>query len=248
MREIQSLARGLRILNILVARKSPVSITSIAAELEIDKGSASLLMQTLSNYGFAEKDPQTRQFTLGPALVQLSRSLLTAMPLRETAKPFLLQLVNETGECAHLGIYSQGKVLYIDQVESTHTLRVNTEVGYTAPLHCTALGKVLMAWGTAEPPNELESYTPRTIIDPTLLQFDLDKTKSIGYAIDDEEFVYGVRCVAAPVMDYRGKVIGALGISGPAARITMERLPEMARKVTAIAKALSDRMSFVKPD
>jgi len=248
MREIQSLARGLKILNRLAEANGTVSITTIASDLQIDKGSASLLLQTLANYGFAEKDPETRQYKLGPALVQLSRSLLTKMPLRETAKPFLLQLVHETGECAHLGVLSQGKVLYIDQVESSQTLRVNTEVGFTAPLHCTALGKVLMAWNAVEMPAEFPRSTPRTIVDPKMMQFELDKTRSLGYAIDDEEFNHGVRCVAAPVIDYRGKVIGALGISGPAARIPIDRIPEMAKRVTAVAQALSDRMSFTRQD
>lgn len=248
MREIQSLARGLKALEILAEASDTVSITSIAADLQIDKGSASLLLQTLANYGFAERETSNRQYRLGPAVVRLSRILLTKMPLRETAKPFLLKLVNEIGECAHLGVFSQGKVLYIDQVESPHSLRVNTEVGFTAPLHCTALGKVLLAWEVAPIPEELASYTPRTQTDPKLLQFDLDKTRSLGYATDDEEFTNGVRCVAAPVIDFRGKVIGALGISGPAARISIDKLPAMAEKVTAIASALSDRMSFVKPE
>lgn len=248
MREIQSLARGLKILQKLAETNGAVSITSIASELQVDKGSASLLAQTLANYGFAEKDPETRKYKLGPAVVQLSRSLLTRMPLRETAKPFLLQLVQETGECAHLGILSQGKVLYIDQVESTQTLRVNTEVGFSAPLHSTALGKVLLAWKAAELPLDLPRFTPRTFVDLKPLQIELEKTKSLGYAIDDEEFTPGVRCIAAPVFDFRGKVIGALGISGPAARIPEKRIPEMAQQVTSIAQALSDRMSFVQPD
>ena len=246
MREIQSLARGLKILVKMAESNGSVSTTSIASELQIDKGSASLLLQTLASYGFAEKDPQTRKYRLGPAVVQLSRSMLTKMPLRETAKPYLLKLVHETGECAHLGILSQGRVLYIDQVESPQSLRVNTEVGFTAPLHCTALGKVLMAWNACEPPVDLERFTPRTIVDPGMMRLELEKTRSLGYAMDNEEFTHGVRCIAAPIIDFRGKAIGALGISGPAARITIEHMPEMAKRVTDVAQALSDRMSFAK--
>jgi len=248
MREIQSLARGLKILNILSEKKGAVSITLIASELQVDKSSASLLVQTLANYGFAEKDPDTRGYKLGPAVVQLSRSLLNRMPLRETAKPFLLELVKETGECAHLGVLSQGEVLYIDQVESTQTLRVNTEVGFTAPLHCTALGKVFLAWEVSGIPENLDLFTPRTIIDPGSIRLELKNVRKEGYATDDEEFTTGVRCVAAPVFDFRGKVIGALGISGPAARIPIENIPEIADQVVSVAQALSDRMSFVKPD
>lgn len=244
MREIQSLARGLRILAILSDAKEDVGVTSVANALQIDKGSASLLLQTLANYGFAEKDLASRQYRLGPAVVQLSRSLLAKMPLRETAKPFLLQLVQRTGECAHLAIHSQGKVLYIDQVESPHTLRVNTEVGFTAPLHCTALGKVLLAWFAAEMPGELEGFTHKTIVDHEQLKSELEKTRRVGYSLDDEEFTPGVRCIAAPVMDFHGKVIGALGISGPSARVSLAQVPNIAQEVMQIAEALSERMSF----
>ncbi len=247
MREIQSLARGLKALIILAETREAVSVTTVSNALQIDKGSASLLLQTLANYGFAEKDSVSRQYQLGPAVMQLSRSLLARMPLRETAKPFLLQLVEVTGECAHLGVYSQGKVLYIDQVESPHTLRVNTEVGFTAPLHSTALGKVLLAWHASEEiPLELEGFTRNTIVDPEHLAEEMNKTRDVGFALDDEEFTPDVRCIAAPVMDFRGKVIGALGISGPAARVTMERVPDMANEVMAIARSLSERMSFIK--
>jgi len=246
MREIQSLARGLKVLNILAETDGTVSTTSIASELQIDKGSASLLLRTLANYGFAEKDSQTRQYRMGSAVVQLSRSLLTKMPLRETAKQFLLQLVQETGECAHLGVLFQGKVLYIDQVESPQTLRVNAEVGVSAPLHCTALGKVLLAWHACDVPTGLHRFTDRTIVDAEVLRTELEKTRQQGYAVDDEEFTQGVRCIAAPVIDFRGKVIGALGISGPTARITPDRLQEMAGMVSRVAVTLSDRMSFAR--
>ena len=98
MAEIQSLARGLKIMELLAADSEPVGITDLADELGIDKSSASRLVQTLANYGYAEQDPQTRRYRLGPQVVRLSRSLLTRMPLRDEAKPFLRQLVERTGE------------------------------------------------------------------------------------------------------------------------------------------------------
>lgn len=244
MAEIQSLARGLKILELLAKSDDGVGITTLAEELNIDKGSASRLMATLANYSFAEKDPDTRRYKLGPSVVSLSRSLLTKMPLRETAKPFLHQMVRETGECAHLGICSQKRMLYIDQVESPETLRVNAEIGSTAPFHCTALGKALIAWGGAPLPEELTSFTSRTITDLEALRDNLEQTRKQGYALDDEEYDYGVRCIAAPVFDYRGKVVGAIGISGPTARLTLEKVPMLSASVTSIARKLSDKMSF----
>jgi len=248
MAEIQSLARGLKILDILGQAQNGVSITELAEHLDIDKASASRLVATLVNYGYAEKDQQTRRFHLGPQVVPLSRSVLARLSMREAAKPFLRELMERTGECAHLAVPAQGKVLYIDQVESPATLRVNAQVGTMNPLHCTALGKVLLAFGDLELPATLEPFTPQTLTDPDMLRKNLEQVCAQGYAVDDEEFDLGVRCIAVPVFDFRGKPAGSIGISGPATRITSERLPELAAIVIEIGKALSERMSFTRAE
>lgn len=245
MAEIQSLARGLKIMELLAASTDAVSVTELADELSIDKSSASRLVQTLANHGYAEQDAQSRRYRLGPQIVRLSRSLLTRMPLRNEADPFLHNLVNRTGECAHLAILAQNQALYIDQVESPASLRVTTGVGTLAPLHCTALGKSLLAFSTeAVFPSELQAFTPRTITDAETLRRHLEQVRQQGYAVDDEEYDFGVRCVAAPVFDYRGKAVGAIGISGPAGRMTLERVAEFATVVREVSRNLSDRLSF----
>lgn len=246
MNEIQSLARGLRILDLLNQAPEGVTITELAETLGVDKGSASRLVATLTRYGYAEKDDITRRYHLGPQVVSLSRSVLARLPLREAAKPYLRQLMEVTGECAHLAVHAQGKALYIDQVESPATLRVNAAVGTMNPLHCTALGKALLAFGGFDPPASLEAYTPNTITDPQALRRHLEDVRQLGYAIDDGEFDPGVRCIAVPVFDFRGKVAGAIGISGPATRVTLRRLPELAAAVLEIGQALSERMTFAR--
>ncbi len=246
MSEIQSLARGLKILDMLGQAEDGIGITEVAEKLGIDKGSASRLLSTLAHYGYAEKDADTRRYHLGPMVVNLSRIMLQRYPLRETAKPFLRQLMEKTGECAHLAVAAQGKVLYIDQVESPATLRVNAQVGKIAPMHCTALGKALLAFGNCEIQEPLEIFTARTITDPALLRLHLEQTRKQGYAVDDEEYDYGVRCIAVPVFDFREKVVGSIGISGPAARMSLEKLPALAKSVIEIGQSLSDRMRFTR--
>jgi IclR family KDG regulon transcriptional repressor len=244
MSEIQSLARGLKILEVLGKSQDGISITELAEILGVDKGSASRLVSTLAHYGYAEKDEVTRRYYLGPQVVNLSRSVLTRLPLREAAKPYLRQLMERTGECAHLAVAAQGKALYIDQVESPATLRVNAQVGTMNPLHCTALGKALLAFGEVELPHKLNIFTPNTITEREALRLHLEEVRRLGYAIDDQEFDLGVRCIAVPVFDFRGKAVASIGISGPATRITLERLPELARIVLEVGKALSERMNF----
>jgi len=247
MGEIQSLARGLKVLDLLGQSREGVSITELAAALGVDKGSASRLVSTLARYGYAGKDGSTRRYRLGPQVVSLSRSLLLGMPLRETAKPFLHELTGRTGECSHLAVLMQGKALYVDQVESPATLRVNVEVGQTAPLHCTALGKVLLACGDPELPMPLEAFTPRTLTDPDRLAKHLAQVRRQGYAVDDEEYDRGVRCLAAPVYGLGAAVVGAIGISGPATRMTHARLAGLAAVVVGIGRALSERLQFTRP-
>lgn len=244
MSEIQSLARGLKILDLLAAADDTVGITEIAEYLGMDKSSISRVMQTLAFYGYAEQDASTRRYRLGPQVVVLGQALLNRMPLRDQARPFLQQLVDRTGECAHLGVLAQNQVLYLDQVESSATLRVNTRIGTLAPLHCTALGKALISFSRLDLPEQLNPFTSRTITNADVLRLHLEQTRQQGYAIDDEEYNYDVRCVAAPVYNHDNKVVGAIGISGPAGRMNLERMPETAALVCEVARALSNRLSF----
>jgi IclR family transcriptional regulator, KDG regulon repressor len=246
MNEIQSLARGLTVLQLMAEAEQGVSVTALAAQLGVNKATVSRMLHTLMNHGFVEKAPDGRQFQLGPTLVRLSRAVIDRLKLREVAKPYLKQLVEFTGECAHLAIYAQGQALYIDQVESDASLRVNADVGHMAPLHCTALGKVLLAFGGYPFPEELEKRTAFTCDSAGQLQKELSNIRQQGFAVDNEEYDSGVRCIAVPIFDYKGEAAGAIGISGPAARLKPEKVPEVARQVCRIGKALTDHLKFNK--
>ncbi len=244
MAEIQSLARGLKILILLEHSRNGMGTTEVATQLAIDKSSASRLLQTLANYGFVEQDQLTARYLLGPQLVTLGQHLLNRITLRDHARPYLHELVDKTGECAHLAILAQRQALYVDQVESTAKLRVESEIGTLSPLHCTALGKILLAFGDSRIPDDLTPFTHRTVTDRSTLEAQLAQTKKRGYAIDDEEYNYGVRCVAAPVTDHQSALVGAIGISGPAGRVTLERIDEFGAVVMRVAGSLSARLGY----
>ena len=109
----------------------------------------------------------------------------------------------KTGECSHLAVLTRAQAFYVDQVDTSASLRVSTGIGTMAPLHCTALGKVLLAFGDIQPAAELPVYTPQTITDATELARQLERTRELGYALDDEEYTVGVRCLAAPCLGGR---------------------------------------------
>ena len=248
MTEIQTLARGLQIMNQLEDASEGLSVTFIARELQLEKSSVSRFLRTLHNYGYVEQDERTRRYRLGARLVALGQRRLRQFTLREQARPFLRRLVDETGECAHLAVLTHGQAFYVDQVDTSASLRVSTDIGTMAPLHCTALGKVLLAFDDIQPVKELLVYTPHTIAEHTELNQQLERTRALGYALDDEEYTIGVRCLASPVWGDGGVLVGAMGISGPAARLTPRRLPRMAEIVIDCARACSDDLQYTEPE
>jgi IclR family transcriptional regulator, KDG regulon repressor len=241
---IQSLARGLQIVEMAVNLGRGLSITEIAAELSIDKSSASRLVKTLVSYGYLQPEPGTRRYVTGRRLVQIGWQMMSMMPIRQKARPLLQWLVNATGECSHTAVYAEGKALVIDDVETETTLRVAGRTGRMIPLHCTAVGKGLLAFGEVPMPDTLPPSTARTITEPELLQAHLDHIRQQGYALDDEEHESGIRCIAAPVYNYMGLAIATIGISGPTVRMTDACLVEFANYVKQAAGELSTALGY----
>lgn len=245
MREIQSLARGVQIIDLLVNSCRPHSITELAAALELDKSSVSRLVRTLENYGYVQKANGSRKYTIGKRMFAIGLQLTNRHAVRETAKPYLDYLATVTGECAHIGVYSAGKALVTDDVQSeTSLLRVIGKSGRHINLHNTAVGKGLVAYGDFPIPEEFPALTPRTITDPELFAEELQRVREQGYALDDEENEPGVRCIAAPVFDMVGVTVASVGISGPTVRVTDERIEQLACAVKEVAQRLSRELGF----
>ena len=230
MRVVQSLQRGLAVLDFLAERGEPVRTSDIAARFDIDKANASRLLKTLTEAGYAER-ADDRRYTLGGKMRGHGHELEEVIALRERARSLLVGLVEAAGECAHMAVLVGDKVWYVDKVSSPHALRVDHPVGALAPLHCTALGKAFLAFLPANATGALARYTARTITDQTKLAVDLTAARQKGYAVDDEEFSPGVRCVAAPIRDAGGHMVAAVGLSGPTARIDLDRLGDLGRLV-----------------
>lgn len=249
MRLVQSLDRGLEIMELLAKSSEPVTVTAVGGALGVDKSTAYRLLATLQERGYVEQD-RHRRYQLGFKTIQLGMAELNRQELRQRARPYLEQLVQETGETAHLARWVQRRVIYIDRVESPNPVSVSTHVGEEVPAHCTATGKALIAFLRED---ELESYlkeadlkrfTARTITDVDSLRRHLALTRARGYAIDDEELHVGVRCVAAPILGFDGFGIGSVGISGPAHRLTLEFLEDLHPIVARIATELSVANGF----
>jgi IclR family transcriptional regulator, KDG regulon repressor len=247
-KEIQSLGRGLDILDYLTEADHPLGLTEIARMIDLDKSTVYRLLSTLAVRGFVLQDPDTKHYRPGMKILALSRKIINDIELRSVAKPLLKRLQQITGESVELAILADGHVIYIDGEESTATLNVNSEIGKEIPIHSTALGKALIAHLSPEEvavlfeQKLLTRYTPRTITSLRELVLHLEGVLERGYATDDEEFNPGVHCLAAPIKDHRGKVVAAVGISGPAIRVTLDRMPELGSKVLEIAQQISHQI------
>jgi len=246
MSEIKSLAKGLKILDILNQEPGQsFSVGNLARALGINKSSASRLLQTLASYKYVQKETSSRAYILGPKMqanIDLARD-----NLRECARPFIFQLMKLSGECSHTAIYANNQALIIDDIEPEASLKVSGAVGRSEELHCTAVGKCLLAFMDLEIPKVLEAKTEKTIVDPNALKTHIEMVIEKGFAYDDEENSAGVRCLAAPVYNSDSKVIACIGISGPTVRITAERLDELAELTMRSAWELSQNLARKQP-
>lgn len=235
---VKSLSKGLKAVELLI-RLPDLGTLDLAKALKIDKGAASRIMKTLVQGGFAVQDVG-RRFRAGP-LLQARAAAAGGASIRERARPLLVRIFEATGETAQLAIRADDQLLYLDKIDTQHPLRVDLPVGTLAPVHCTALGKVLLAFGGLPAPRTLPGFTRRTPVSAEALATALAAIVACGYATEDEEFAPGIRCVAAPVRDPDGAVIAAVGLAAPTTRLDRNRLPELGQFVATVAR------EFVRP-
>jgi DNA-binding IclR family transcriptional regulator len=228
----------------VVRRANGVTVQQAASEVGASRSSANRIMNELVATGYAVPNPAGRGFRVGPS-IQIHQGLSPDQRhLSELAHPYLVRLVEETGECAHTAVASGDSVSVIDDVETDQALRVVAGRGRRVPLHCTSAGKVLLAFGAAELPDDLHARTANTITTAAAMAQELERIRDSGYAVDDEENDIGVRCLSAPVFSMNSEVaIGCVGIDGPSTRVDRSAIDEMAASVLHAARGLSDALA-----
>ena len=214
----QTVLRALSILQDLGT--GPKSLDQVATLLGVHKSTALRLLQTLEQEGFARHD-ENHRYRLGPRLFTLAHQALDDFDIRKLAAPYLAKLNEGHGHTVHLAAYVDGVVVYIDKYDSRHPVRMNSRIGATAPSHCTAVGKVLLA-ALPEPRRRAavdrltyRPYTANTITSPAAFQAELDQVAGQGFAQDRAEHEDYINCVAAPIRDAAGAVLAAASISVP---------------------------------
>lgn len=227
MRLLQSLSRGLAALDFMVANDEPVRLVDVAAHLGVDKSNASHLLRTLLASSYVEQVEGRRYRATAKLQPPSAPTLEEIIACRTLLHPTLEALVGITSECAHMAVQVGTRVWYVDKIDSPRPLKVDHPIGSLTPLHCTALGKAFLAFGDGGDTGPLESHTAKTITRKAALDAEIGVTRRRGYAVDDEEFTQGIRCAAAPIVGPSGRMIAAIGVSGPTARIDNQRLAEL---------------------
>ncbi len=235
----QAVDRAAQLLIEVVHSDEAVTFTELAAVSGLAKSTTSRLLMALERNGLVRRDPSGR-FRPGEVFVSYACRGGAEADLVSVAQPFLDQLGEQTGETVNLGVARGGGVEQVAQVDSRYLIGGTNWVGLSVPLHCAALGKVLLAYGAAElPPGRLEQRTERTITSRAALAADLELARRRGYAVTDEELEPGLIAVAAPVFRDGAMVVGALSVSAPSTRLGQDQIPAAAAHCVAAAGALS---------
>ena len=221
---IRSVEKTMRILDAVASGDEGVSLGDLARQIEMSKGTLHRFLATLRVGGYVDQDPVTKRYVLGLRFHQFSQSMLRQNTLLAKSQPVMRRLVQRWSETVTLAVLDGTEVHYVDAQESTDPLRYSVKAGGRAPAHATALGKVLLAGLTDDEVRRrhagqrLSRYTPRTHTSLVGLLRALRQVRHDGHACDDQEFIEGIRCLAAPIREYTGRTIAALSISGPAFR------------------------------
>ena len=250
---INSLSRGAQILRLLADGVAPLGATEMAEKLDVDPSTAYRLLSTLESHGFVAQDPDSKKYSVGYGVLEVASALLRKLSVVEIAQPHMRTLSTQSGENSHVAVRDRLSAVSVGTESATGILRVETIVGSAEPLHCTAVGKALLAdhsrallvdlYGT----QKLQRYTPNTITTIDELEAELARVRRARYAYDDEELHPGVRCIAASIRDHTGRIVAAFGLSSPAVRLTRERIPDLAAQICESAEQISAQLGYAQP-
>jgi IclR family transcriptional regulator, KDG regulon repressor len=249
---INSLARGVQILRLLAAQASGLGVTEVAEQLHVDPSTAYRLLSTLEAHGFVTQDEASKKYSLGYGILEVTSGLLRRLSVVEVSQPHLYTVATTLGESAHVAVRDRKYAISVGSESASGVLRVETILGTPEPLYCTAVGKALLLDASREQLVELfgeqkfERHTPHTLTTIDELELDLTRARRLGYAFDDEELHPGVRCIAAPVRDYSGRIIAAFGISSPAIRLTRDHAEVLALEICNHAQAISAQLGYAR--
>ena len=238
---VKSLIRAISVLECFSIEHPELGVTEIAGMLGMQKSTVYNILTTFNEQGYLIKNPQTQKYSLGYRLLHYGYIINSQMNMRDQMMPFITQIANETHEVCYFAMLDNLEVLYVEAAYPPGQMRSRNILGERAPLYCTGLGKAMMAY---LPENELEqvlarpmvAYTGYTHTDPAIIRQDLEEIRTNGYAVDNMEHEFGIRCVSVPLFGNDNRVIAAVSVSGPSPRFDPQTVINDAHRIIEILR------------
>lgn len=242
--------KALRTLDIIASSKADLSIQDVADRLKTDKITAYRMLITLYEAGYLVKDEATKRYRLSYKVVSLCRNLLAENEVTNLIMRTLKELSQKTQETLHYSVLDRDESVLIHRVKGSQLVTVDFQIGDRSPLHCTSIGKVLLAY---QEPSMIDNvinaglapFASNTIIDPETFRKELSKIRLEGYGLDDHEFADNMRCIAVPVFENGGVVRSGISISGPDSRLTVDKLHELKIPLMEASSTLSRQLGGI---
>jgi DNA-binding IclR family transcriptional regulator len=243
-----SVARALAILECLDSSSRGLNISEISRKLNIPKSSAHVIILTLEKLGYVQKRSDSLNYHLGLKAYGLGLSMMKNLSVSEVALPHMRVLVDQIHLPCHLAVPDGEQGVYIQKVDAPGLIKIDTYIGRRMDLHCTGVGKIILAYGPAEVRDHILSkqtyirHTRNTITSARVMQKELAKIRKLGYAIDDEEEELAVRCVAVPVMHPSGRFAAALSVTGTTHQLALSDIDDLAEQLKKVASNIFRRV------
>ena len=246
-RRLSSVTTAIHLLKSFSADEHEIGISELAKRLGTAKSTVHRLATTLVSEGVLEQNPENGKYRLGIALFGLGALVRRRMDVSNEARPYLFALRATTNETVHLAILDGSEIMYVYNLESTHAIRMRSDIGVRKPAYCTAEGQAILAFHSPDVIDQiirrgLRARTPQTITDPARLAKILELVRQRGYAIEDEESEIGMRCLAAPVRNDAAEVVAAVGVAGPVSRLSKKAIAGFIPHVIETAASISVRL------
>jgi IclR family KDG regulon transcriptional repressor len=249
-RQPESVAAVMKVFAIVQAlgERDESGISDLSLRLAMPKATLYRFLQTMKSLGYVRQEVDSERYGLTMKMFELGTKALQYPDLVELAKPHMLQLADATGETVHLGTLIDSEIIYIHKIDSRHNLGMYSRIGRRAPLHCTAIGKVLLAWeGAAHRERVLagcdfKRYRDKTITDREAFDRELDRTRDQGFGQDREEFDDHIRCMSVPIFDRHNQAVAGMSVSIPTFRFDETREADVVGMLTDASRVVSKQL------
>lgn len=246
---VQSIDRSVAILECFSEEKRELKLSEISEKLGLNKSTVHGIITTLKYHGFISQNEETQKYKLGIRFIEFSDLVINSLNIRNAVLSVIDEICDKVEETIHVGMLDGLDVVWIEKKECTKSIKTSTKIGARLPAYTTADGKMMLCYIDIEKiknylPKKIPKYTENTITNKTEFIKRLEEIKKNGYTIDNEEFVEGIKCVAAPIFDHEGNVRFSLSTTGPAFRMTDERIKELVIIIKEAANEISRRIGY----